>query len=466
MIELSLFEISKAVKGRLIGTDKRINQISTDSRSLHNGDVFLALKGPNFDGHKFVEQACIIGCSAVIVEQEQVTDIAQIVVADSHQALGDIAAYVKQKVNPKTVAITGSSGKTTVKEMIAAILKPLGNVLATKGNFNNDIGVPLTLLNLQATDEFAVIELGANHQGEIEYTTQITKPDVAIINNIAAAHLEGFGSLQGVAIAKGEIFAGLSDDGVAIYNLDTPHTNEWQWRLLNRNVKTFSAENSSENASLFATDITLKANGCACFELHCSQGVLPIDLSIPGKHNVGNSLAAAGACMALGATLEDVKTGLASMAPVKGRANVLHLSNSITLIDDTYNANVESTKAAIDLLASYQTDTILVLGDFGELGKETQQYHQEIGEYAKNQKIDWVFTLGEHSSHTSAVYKKTGRHFKDRDTLNEKLAELLNKMGTNKTVLIKGSRSAKMELVVNAIQEQHKGSLSSKGASC
>ncbi len=463
MISLSLSQISAAVNGRLIGDDAMVEQVSTDSRTLQQGDVFIALKGPNFDGHKFVQQAKDIGCLAVVVESEQNVNIAQIVVQSSHAALGMLGAYVKQCVNPKTVAITGSSGKTTVKEMIAAILKPLGKVMATKGNFNNDIGVPLTLLSIQADDEFAVVELGANHQGEIEYTTNLAKPDVAIINNIAAAHLEGFGSLQGVAKAKGEIFSGLAKHGTAIYNRDTIHTEQWQWRLKDKAVQTFSTMDKSD---VYATDIQTDSQGCAQFKLHCSQGEQQVRLSIPGKHNVSNALAAASATLALGISLTDVILGLETVVPVKGRVNVHQLTPKLTIIDDTYNANVESTKAAIDLLASYPSESIFVLGDFGELGNETAQYHREIGEFAAQKNIGSVLTVGVHSQHTSQVPQANGHHFNEQQDLIDYLANTLNNMEKAVTVLVKGSRSARMELVVKAIQKQFQQESDSQEATC
>ncbi|MGB1263256.1 MAG: UDP-N-acetylmuramoyl-tripeptide--D-alanyl-D-alanine ligase [Cognaticolwellia sp.] len=457
MITLSLSELALAIDGHLIGKDVSINAISTDSRALNNGDVFLALKGPNFDGHKFLSQANDLGCSAVIVQQvDNEVDIAQILVADTHKALGDIAAYVKAKVAPKTVAITGSSGKTTVKEMVAAILSRLGNVLATQGNFNNDIGVPLTLLRLEPKHDFAVVELGANHIGEIAYTSALVKPDVAIINNIAAAHLEGFGDLAGVARAKGEIFSGLNAGGIAIFNQDSRWADKWQWRLSDKTVRRFSCQGS---ADCYSEQETLDENGNASFTLHTPQGSTTIELTVPGHHNVCNAVAAAAIALEFGASLADIRLGLAEMAAVKGRLNLHQLGKNTKLIDDTYNANVESINAASDLLASYPGRRILILGDMGELGSDARRYHQEVGAHAKSKNINDLLTLGVLSQNTSdAFYQGSdiqGQHFSSKEKLLSRLQAMLQGEDQQVTILVKGSRSAHMEYVVADIIQWH-----------
>lgn len=482
MISLDLSTLASAMNGQLICHESlksiKIQNIVTDSRALkiqtQSKDAFLALKGPNFDGHRFAQQVVEQGCQLLIVEQT-IADIdsakvAQIIVDDTRIALGKVAAYVKQQVSPKTVGITGSSGKTTVKEMLAAILSRLGNVLATNGNFNNDIGVPLTLLRLEQEHDFAVIEMGANHIGEIAYTTELVKPDVAMINNIAAAHLEGFGDLCGVARAKGEIFSGLSKDGVALYNKDTKYTSKWQWRLTDKQVRTFSCLNPI-NADCYSENVVLDDNGCASFELNSLLGQCTIKLTIPGKHNVCNAVAAAAAAIECGASLEDIQLGLAEMAPVQGRLNIHHLSdtkvsNEIRLIDDTYNANVESIKAAIALLAGYSGYRILVLGDMAELGSEARSYHQEVGEYAKEQGIDMLLTLGVLSQNTSDAFaldnNAISEHFSEKGMLENCLFDSLIEKFTDEScfakkiqILVKGSRSARMEHVVEDIIDWH-----------
>ncbi|QBY04822.1 UDP-N-acetylmuramoyl-tripeptide--D-alanyl-D-alanine ligase [Thalassotalea sp. HSM 43] len=454
MIPLLLNEIADVVGGNILRCEEpetlAITSVSSDSRQLQAGDLFIALKGPNFDGHRFVTQASDIGCSVALVETEQDVDIPQLLVTDCYKAMGKLAAYVKQQVNPKTVAITGSSGKTTVKEMVAAILSQLGTVLATDGNFNNEIGVPLTLLRLEHQHQYAVIELGANHIGEIAYTTTLTKPDVAVINNIAAAHLEGFGDLCGVARAKGEIFEGLDETGVALYNQDTPYTHKWQWRLTDKTVRKFSCV---KEADCYCSDVRLNDLGYSSFTLNTYQGNIDITVPVPGRHNVCNAVAAAAIALEFGATLEQIKSGLGNMAPVKGRLNLISLPDKMTLIDDTYNANVESTKAGVELLGSYAGRRILILGDMAELGEDARRYHQEIGEHALTHHIDNVLTLGVLSQSASQVFNGDGAHFSQRDKLIEKLAQLLTNEEQTITILVKGSRSARMELVVEDIKQ-------------
>ncbi len=464
MISLLLSDISNALNGQLQGEDLVVNSITIDSRTLQKGDLFLALKGDNFDGHKFIAQAEKLGCIALIVDHSINSVLPQIIVEDTHKALGQMGAYVKEQVSPKTVAITGSSGKTTVKEMVSAILSRIGNVLATNGNFNNDIGVPLTLLRLEKHHNFAVVELGANHMGEIAYTTELTQPDVAIINNIAEAHLEGFGDLCGVARAKGEIFEGLTDDGVAIYNQDCELSNKWQSRIVNKKVRLFSCISESD---CYSTDVTLDENGCASFTLNSSVGNKKIRLTIPGQHNVCNAIAAASIAIEFGASLDDIRLGLAQMQPVNGRLNMHHLTPTLKVIDDTYNANVGSIKAATNLLSTYSGTRILILGDMGELGEEAKGYHQEVGQYAKERGIEHLLTVGELSQITSDAFYdaniKNNCHFSSKDELVKTLTMLienLNKHNNDQpiSILIKGSRSAHMEYVVKQVTSQYKSS--------
>lgn len=450
MIPLQTTEIAQLVQGQLIGADVQINSISTDSRNIAKGDLFIALKGPNFDAHQFIADVVAKGAAAVIVEQEMAVAVPQIIVPDSRLALGALGAAVKQKVNPKSVAVTGSVGKTTVKEMMAAILNRIGNVLATAGNFNNDIGAPLTLLRLTEQHQYAVMELGANHLGEIAYTSALVKPEVSIITNVAAAHLEGFGDLFGVARAKGEIYGTLSQHGVAIVPLDSEFSDYWLKRLQDKKVLTFS---STQAADFTAENIVLNEQGCASFDLVCPQGRIFIQLVLPGKHNVANALAAAAATLTLGASLTDVQLGLAAMKPVKGRINVTRASDRLRLIDDTYNANSESTKAAIDLLATYPGFRVLVFGDMGELGADARLYHEEVGLYAKQKGINLLFTLGVLSQSASDLFNGQGAHFSSRQQLIQKLSPILDEQ-SDATVLVKGSRSAKMELVVQDLLER------------
>ena len=450
MIKLNCAEIALMLDGALSGHNVSISNVSTDSRVIAEHDLFIALKGPNFDGSAFVAEVKEKGAAAVVVEQAVAVDIPQIIVQDTRLALGQLAAAVKARLAPKTIAVTGSAGKTTVKEMMAAILSRRGNVLATQGNFNNDIGVPLTMLRLTEQHQYAVLELGANHQGEIAYTTSLAKPDVAIITNVAPSHLEGFGDVYGVARAKGEIFNAVTAQGLAIIPADSEYRDYWLRRIEGKPVQQFSA---TAEADYYATDIELDSNGCAGFELNCPTGRQFIQLTIPGKHNVANALAAAAACIAVGASLADVQLGLAQMQAVKGRTNVKMVTPQLRLIDDTYNANVESVKAAIDLLASYNGHRVLVLGDMAELGADARLYHEEIGLYAKKAGINLLFTLGVLSQSASDLFNGQGAHFSSRQALLQRLMPVVSEQ-QEVTLLVKGSRSAKMELVVQDLLER------------
>jgi len=330
MITTTLSWIAEKVNGKLLkgAADVEVSAVSTDTRTLEDGAVYLALKGPNFNGHDFISTAEKAGASAVIASEDVATSLPVIMVEDTKEALGLLGAAVKAYVAPKTIAITGSSGKTTVKEMCAAILERRGNVLATNGNFNNGIGVPLTLLRLEPQHEYAVMELGANHIGEIAYTTNLVKPDVATIVNAAASHLEGFGSLLGVARAKSEIFKGLGSDGVAVVNVDSQFAEFWQGKLKQTKALTFSPQQKSD-ADFRAEDITIGLDGCAAFHLVCPQGDMSIQLTIPGVHNVGNALVAAALTLQVGATLENVRDGLLAMKQVSGRLNAYRTGSPV-----------------------------------------------------------------------------------------------------------------------------------------
>ncbi|MDN4503867.1 UDP-N-acetylmuramoyl-tripeptide--D-alanyl-D-alanine ligase [Alteromonadaceae bacterium BrNp21-10] len=456
MISVSLSWVADQLQGTLYGEDINIKGVSTDTRTIQPKDLFIALTGPNFNGHKFVDVAEQQGAGALIISEPVATNLPYILVPDTRLALGQLGAAVKQRVAPKTVAITGSSGKTTVKEMVASILSRKGEVLATQGNFNNDIGVPLTLLRLESKHKYAVMELGANHLGEIAYTSNLVKPDVATILNATPAHLQGFGSVLGVARAKSEIFNGLSEKGIAILNADSQFHDYWAGKLEVNNVRRVSVE---PGCDFSARNSQLNLDGCASFELLTPEGNAFINLTIPGMHNIANATSAAALAMSVGASLEDVQLGLENMQQVKGRLNLKTLTNQVRLFDDTYNANVASVNAAIDLIASYAGRRILILGDMGELGERARFYHEQVGEYAKKQGIDNLYTLGVLSQHTSTVFNGNGRHF---STIEELIAHLELQVADEHqdiTILVKGSRSAKMELVVAAIEVSAVGKL-------
>jgi len=453
MISVSLKWIAEQVEGRLIGSDCTIDKISTDTRADLKDALFIALKGKNFDAHDFVDQALAKGAAAVICEKPQDSECRQIIVENSRHALGRLGAAIKAKVAPKTVAVTGSNGKTTVKEMLAAILSIHHPVLATQGNFNNDIGVPLTLLRLEEKHKYAVVELGANHPGEIAYTTDLVKPDVAILNNVSAAHVEGFGSLHGVARAKTEIFRGVDSQGTAITPRDSEFYPCWQRACGDMQWKTFGL---SDNAEVYASEVELNSEGQPSFILHLGSETIPLELKLSGRHNVLNALSAAAAASELGISLDDIVNGLQTVKPAQGRLTTIKVSDHLRIVDDTYNASVASTKAALDLLGSYQGYRIFVLGDMGELGADARAYHEDIGEHAIGTGIDNLYSLGVLSQSASEVFNGNGgKHFGSLQSLVESVLQRLTEQTGKQpvTVLVKGSRSAHMERVVAAIQQ-------------
>lgn len=451
MIPLNIKQIRIIVDGELLNIQNdnlTVDVISTDSRKITKQSLFIALVGKNFDGHQFAVQAIKDGAVAVIVNHPiEDNSIPQIVVKDTRQALGQIAGFNRQQSSAKIVALTGSSGKTSVKEMTAAILQNCGTTLYTQGNYNNDIGVPLTLLRLTKDDQFAVIELGANHIGEIAYTTQLVHPQTALINNIAEAHIEGFGSLEGVATAKGEIFEGLAKDGIAIINLDSC-SDKWFKQLTDKTVWTFALENPL--AHFYASQI--KMADLTTFKLHTPFGKCEIQLPLIGLHNVSNAIAASALAISVGASLDRIQQGLSTLKPVKGRLFPIKLNQNQLILDDTYNANVGSMSAAINVLAKQSGYKVFVVGDMGELGQDAQKYHQQIGTLAKQQKLDCVVSVGKLSQFISQA-SEVGHHFYNKQDAADYLITLLRQYPTL-TMLVKGSRSAKMEDVIELIKQQ------------
>ena len=454
MIILSLSQIASILEAQLIGDGNvTVENVSTDSRKTVNNGLFFALKGENFDAHDYVMKAAEQGCVAAVVEHPTGGNIAQLIVKDSRLALGQLAKWLREKINPKVVAMTGSSGKTTVKEMTASILQQsavdFDDVLFTQGNFNNDIGVPLTLLRLTEKHKFAVIELGANHIGEIAYTTALAQPDVALVNNVMAAHLEGFGSLDGVATAKGEIFRGLTQHGVAIINKAHNYSQKWQAEIGDHSVQYFAYDDPK--ADYYAENIVFSEQGAA-FVLHTPQGNVQIHSPYLGEHNVSNALAATALAMNVGATLAQVKKRLETPSLVKGRLFPIHPCDNLLLLDDTYNANVGSMKSAISVLQKYPAFRVFVVGDMGELGDNTPLCHQEVGEFARAAKLDLVISFGRSSSVISAV--NFGLHFTDKTELVAYLTPIIKQQLTQQkvVVLVKGSRSMKMEDVIDLLK--------------
>lgn len=473
MIKLSLQQISEILNATLFGDSTvSVENVSTDTRQKTEKGLFFALKGEKFDAHDYLPQAVVQGCVAVVVDHFcETVEVPQLIVKDTRLALGELAKWLKAELNPKTVAMTGSSGKTTVKEMTASILQQTagdpGAVLFTNGNFNNDIGVPLTLLRLEPKHKFAVIELGANHQGEIAYTTNLVRPDVALINNVAAAHLEGFGSIEGVAEAKGEIYTGVPDQGICIMEQgysDLYYKPFWDQQIGDSIIRLFSVTDNW--ADYYATDIQLTETG-ATFTLHSiddgrenydgsiNEGNITINLPYLGMHNVHNALAAASLALNVGANLEDVKAGLEQKSQVKGRLFPLQPCENLLLLDDTYNANVDSLKAAVDVLKKYQAFRILAVGDMAELGDNTQLCHQQVAEHVKSAELDVVVSFGTQSAVISEAV--LGQHFTDKATMSDNLATLIaEKLKDNQKVVLlaKGSRSMKMEDVIYSLKDK------------
>jgi UDP-N-acetylmuramoyl-tripeptide--D-alanyl-D-alanine ligase len=445
---MKLSEIAQAITGELVGLDADAGSFSTDTRTLQADDVFIALSGKRVNANGLLAQAAENAALAAITEHlDPSAGIAQIVVADSHAALGKLAtAWCADFPKLIKVAITGSAGKTSTKEMTARIFEGLGNTLATQGNFNNDIGVPLTLLRLRAEHQYGVFELGANHIGEVAYTAAMVRPHAAVITNVGSAHLEGFGSRQGIAQAKGEIYAALTDDCVAVVNRDDAFAEYWLSAMGSRRVVTFSL---NPGADIYASDICHGDIPQYAFNLHIGGQSERLQLQILGRHQVANALAAAGLAHACGVSLHAIVEGLSNTRPFMGRS-VLHRLGESYLIDDTYNANPDSMKAAIDLLCTLPGRRVLVVGDMGELGDATASGHREVGAYAKMKKIDALLTTGEHQLFYAAGFGDQTQLFPDHNALVKALEHELQGVIS---ALVKGSRSAHMERVVQAVSE-------------
>ena len=444
---LRLSELLAVLDARLVGADAQFSAVATDSRKIEPGQLFIALTGPNFDGHDYLAAVAAKGAVAALVEREvSGVELPQLLVADARVALGQLGALNRQAYQGPLAAVTGSSGKTTVKEMLASILRAGlgGPVLATRGNLNNDLGAPLTLLELAPQHVAAVIELGANHVGEIAYTVGLTQPQVAIITNAGSAHVGEFGGPDKIIEAKGEILEGLPASGTAILNLDDKAFTVWQQRNGSRSVLSFALRNSA--ADFYTSELARDARGCVAFTLQSPAGSARIQLNLLGEHNVANALAAAAAAHALNVPLVGIQAGLESLQPVKGRAVAQLATSGARVIDDTYNANPISMCAAVDILAGFSGRTVLVLGDMGELGEWAEQGHRDVGAYAAG-KVDTLYAVGPLMAHAVAAFGPQGHHFADQASL---IAAVLHE-SAGSSILIKGSRSAAMEHVVAAL---------------
>lgn len=443
----SLSQIAAAVNGRLVGADVTVEGVSTDTRAIAKGALFIALAGERFDAHDFLEQAVAAGAGALLVADagKLPAGVSAVVVDDTRLALGRLAAAWRARFALPVIAVTGSNGKTTTKEMIAAILKVAHGaaVLSTRGNLNNDIGLPLTLLGLSAAHRAAVIEMGMNHPGEIAYLAPIGAPTVALVTNAQRAHLEGMGDLDEVAREKGAIFSGLPAEGVAVINADDSYAGYWRGVAAGRPVRSFAIDGAADVVG------KVRQHGLeTAIDLSAPEGEVHIALRIPGRHNARNAVAAAAACLAAGVPMAAVVAGLESFSGVKGRLQRRAGQQGAEILDDTYNANPDSVRAGIDVLASTIGRKLLVLGDMGEIGEACAQYHDEIGGYAKSQGVDLLFALGEATKAAVRNFGDGARHFCHVDKL---IAAADKELGPDTTVLVKGSRFMKMERVADAL---------------
>jgi UDP-N-acetylmuramoyl-tripeptide--D-alanyl-D-alanine ligase len=453
MMNWTLARIAAVTQGRILGgaqaAEPVVNGLTTDTRAIAQGQLFVALAGERFDAHDFLAAAVQAGAAGLLVSDEQrlPAGVPAVLVADTRLALGQLAAAWRAQFTLPLIAVTGSNGKTTTKEMIASILETAypGAVLATRGNFNNDIGLPLTLLGLHAGHRAAVVEMGMNQPGEIAYLTQLARPTVALVNNAQRAHLQGMGDLAEIAREKGSIFTGLAAAGVAVFNADDAQSAVWQAQV----------DAAGQRPLRFAVNQPAEVRGTLTQQgldfllaLQTPAGEAQLVLPVPGRHNAVNALAATAACLAAGIALPQVVAGLQSFRGVKGRLQRRQGQQGAQILDDTYNANPDSVRAGIDVLASTIGKKILVLGDMGEIGEGSHQCHDEIGGYAKSQGVDRLYALGEASAQAVRNFGEGGRHFCNIDKL---IAAVQKELAADTTVLVKGSRFMRMERVADAL---------------
>jgi UDP-N-acetylmuramoyl-tripeptide--D-alanyl-D-alanine ligase len=448
---MSLREAATAIGARVIGEDVRFDSVSTDSRTLRRGALFVALSGERFDGRRFIGSAKERGAAAAMVAEEQSSgttdrELPLVVVNDTRLALGRLAAHWRERFDIPLIAVTGSNGKTTVKEMIAAILRAhFGetHALATEGNLNNDIGLPLTLLNLRATHRAAVVEMGINHPGETAALAAIASPTVALVNNAQREHQEFMKGVAEVAREHGAVFAALRSEGTGVINADDEFSGYWRELLEGKRVRDFGLDKPAQvggrhRFTLFGSEIELRA----------PEGATRVELHVDGRHNVLNAFAAAACALTAGASLDAVTRGLAAFRPVGGRMQRRTTPSGAALIDDSYNANPDSVRAAIDVLAAEGGAKFLLLGDMGEVGERGMEFHEEIGRYARERGIDRLYAAGALSRACVAAFGEGARHFA---TVEDLIAAAQGELQPQTTMLVKGSRFMRMERVVQAL---------------
>lgn len=434
--------------GRLAGADVPFTGVSTDSRQVATGELFFALRGEHFDGHEFAADAARRGASGAVVDHELPAPLPQVVVPDTTRALGAAAAAWRRRFTLPLVAVAGSNGKTTTKEMVAAILGRLGPVLATRGTLNNHIGVPVTLFGLAESHRTAVVELGANHPGEVAALTAIAAPTVGLVTNAGEEHLEGFGTVEGAARAEGELFEGLPAGAVAVINADDAFAPLWRRQARAARVVTFGL---GATADFRATGVrvSLEDGGFATrFVLECPAGEVPVRLALAGRHNVVNALGAAAAAHAAGAPAEAIAAGLGGVRAVSGRLQFRRALNGAWLIDDSYNANPSSLRAAVDVLGALDGERWLVLGEMAELGSHERGSHVRAGVYAREHGVTRLFGLGPATRHAVEAFGEGARWYADWEALSQSVGR---ELAPGTTVLVKGSRVSRLERVVAAL---------------
>jgi UDP-N-acetylmuramoyl-tripeptide--D-alanyl-D-alanine ligase len=442
---MRLAEAAAALGARRSGPDALFTGVSTDSRSIKEGDLFVALRGERFDGHDFLKSVAAAKAAAAMVDSKYRGEypVPALVVEDTRRSLGDLARYWRARFAPALVAITGSNGKTTVKEMLAAIFRKLANetaVLATRGNLNNDIGLPLTLLGMRHAHRWCAIELGMNHKGEIAYLAGIARPTVALVNNAQREHLEFMRSVEEVAAENASVYDALGEDGVAVINADDPHAALFRSRAGKCRTVDFGLGAGAVTGRYRLERLSSEIH------LDTPAGSAKATLAIPGLHNVRNALAAAACAYAVGVSPSTIGEGLTAFRPYTGRLQVKKAAGGATVIDDSYNANPDSVRAAIDVLASCPPPTALVLGDMGEVGEHGAEFHREVGAYARTKGVSQLLALGDATRHAVDAFGEGARHFETIDDLVSGLE--------GKTILVKGSRFMKMERVVIALTGQ------------
>jgi len=445
---MNLSDVAKIIGAEYNGPDIDFNSVSIDSRQIAKGQSFVAIAGENFDGHDFVDDAAKCGAVAAIVSMPVSTSIPCLVVSDTRKALAELASHHRDQMPAIIMGITGSCGKTTTKTLLASILSQHGKTLSNERSFNNDIGVPLTLLQLDPSHQYAICEMGANRPGEIAFLTHIVKPNVAAITNAAAAHLEGFGDVRGVACAKGEIFQGLGPNAVAVINADDDYANFWEKQAGEHCIMTFGRHHV---ADVMAKSIELNAQAQPQFQLVLPNGKTTIQLQLIGEHNVMNALTAAAMAYTKNVPIEVIKAGLEAAESPNKRLVAMRGYAGATVIDDTYNANPLSASAAISVLACRGGDSVFVLGDMLELGEHADDLHRQIGEQAEQLGIHRLYCYGEHSRFAAEAFGRNAYHFEDRDDLLSALRDYLHE---GVTVLIKGSNAMDMGKIAKALTKE------------